>query len=132
MIALRANESRPVMFVISKFMTASNRATKLKNRVQNQAHPFNVHNPQKRINPMIPMIKGISANIIPSSGSMNTTASINTPARMASSDDISCSSANIITPVGLTDICLSSEPQRSGVGLVLTCVSSYKINVHIT
>ena len=61
---------------------------------------------------MKPMINGISANIIPSSGSASVTASTSTPRPIATSDEISCSRASMITPVGLTDICLSSEPQR--------------------
>ena len=101
------------MFVMSKLIKPINTATKLKNRVQNQAHPFNVHNPQKRINPMNPMINGINAIIMNSGGSASVTASTNTPSPIATRDDISCSSANIITPVGLPDICLSSEPQRA-------------------
>lgn len=99
------------MSVRLKLNRPNNTAMKLKNRVQNQAHPFKVHNPQKRINPMKPMIIGISPNINPSIGSASNTASANTPNPIATRDDISCSNANMITPVGLTDICLSSEPQ---------------------
>lgn len=83
-----------------KLKRPNNTAMKLKNRVQNQAHPFNVHNPQKRISPMIPIISGSSANIISRGISVSVTARANAPTPIATREDISCRSAIIITPVG--------------------------------
>ena len=59
------------------------------------------------------MINGKNASNIPKIGSSIAPAmKANTPNASAAIAEISCSIAKIRTPVGLPDICLSSEPQR--------------------
>ena len=83
--------------------------------------------------PIIPTIRKINeanaANIakIPN-GITNINA--NAPKARYASAESSCNIASITMPVGLPDICLSSEPQRYVVDMKPLSLPVYKANVH--